>query len=234
MTVLGVVPARGGSRAIPRKNLALLGGRPLLAWTAAAARASRRLDRVVLSTDDAEIAEAGRGLGLEVPFLRPPALAADETPMVDVLRHVVAALEGEGGRPIDVVVLLQPTSPFRRAEHVDAAVETLLRTGADTVVSVVEVPHQFSPASVMRLDGDRLTPYEGGPMILRRQDKPRVFARNGPAVLAIRRDVVVRKGALYGDDTRAYVMSAEDSIDIDGPDDLDRAAWLLARREGAR
>ncbi len=233
MNVLGVVPARGGSRAIPRKNLALLGGRPLLAWTAEAARASRRLDRVVLSTDGAEIAETGRALGLEVPFLRPAALAADDTPMVDVLRHVVTALEARDGWRADVLVLLQPTSPFRRAEHVDAAVERLLATGADTVVSVVEVPHQFSPASVMRLDGDRLTPYEGGPMVLRRQDKPRVYARNGPAVLVIRRDVMMIKGLLYGDDTRAYPMNADDSVDIDGPEDLDRAAWLLARRQGA-
>jgi CMP-N-acetylneuraminic acid synthetase len=232
MRVLGVIPARGGSKGIQGKNLRPLAGRPLIAYTAAAARGSRRLGRVVVSTDDEPTADAARALGLDVPFLRPADLAADHTPMLPVLVHAAAALE-TSGFAADVVVLLQPTSPLRRAEHIDAAIDLLEESGADSVVSVVEVPHQFSPVSVMRLDGGRLTPYAPGPMVTRRQDKPRVFARNGPAVLATRR-AVLAAGSLYGDDCRPLVMDAESSVDIDSQADLDYAEFLLTRAAGAR
>lgn len=228
MNVLGVVPARGGSKGIPQKNLALVGGRPLLAYTADAARASRRLQRVILSTDDPAIAEAGRTLGLEVPFLRPASLAADDTPMIPVLRHAVSEMRTRGFAA-DAVALLQPTSPLRRAAHVDAAVDLLEQSGADTVVSVTEVPHQFSPASVMRLVDGRLQPFLDGPVVMRRQDKPRVYARNGPAVLVTRVATLDRE-SLYDGDCRALVMDAAESIDVDGPWDLELLEFLLSRR----
>ena len=218
MNVLGVIPARGGSKGIPHKNLVNVGGRPLLAHTVDAARASRRLTRVVVSTDDQAISDAARALGMEVPFVRPANLASDEAPMLAVLQHAVTELKSKGF-DTDVVVLLQPTSPLRRAEHIDRAVELLASTGADSVVSVVEVPHQFSPSSVMRLDGETLRPFAEGPTLTRRQDKPRVYARNGPAVLAVRASVLAR-GSLYGDDCRPLVMAAADSLDIDSADDL--------------
>jgi CMP-N,N'-diacetyllegionaminic acid synthase len=227
MRVLGVIPARGGSKGIPNKNLHPLAGRSLLAYTADAAARSRRLSRVVLSTDDHSIAEAGRALGLEVPFMRPADLASDEAPMLAVLQHGIDAL-GREGFAADAVVLLQPTSPMRRADHIDGAIDLLAATGADSVVSVVEVPHQFSPVSVMTLDADRLRPFMPGPIVTRRQDKPRVFARNGPAVLAVR-TAVLEGGSLYGDDCRAIVMAPEESVDIDGPADLDYAEYLLSR-----
>lgn len=227
MTVLGIVPARGGSKGLPNKNLRELGGRSLLARTAAAACGSRSLARTVLSTDDPAIAAAGRALGLDVPFLRPADLAADETPMLPVLRHAVESLAREGFHA-DVVVLLQPTSPFRRAEHIDAAVDLLASSGADSVVSVVEVPHQFSPVSVLTLAGGRIQPYIPGPLVTRRQDKPRVYARNGPAVLAVRVSVLER-GTLYGDDCRPLIMTPDDSVDIDDLHDFDYAEFLLNR-----
>jgi CMP-N-acetylneuraminic acid synthetase len=127
-----------------------------------------------------------------------------------------------------VLVVLQPTSPLRRAEHIDGAIELLLATGADSVVSVVEVPHQFNPISVLRIESGRAVRYLDGPLILRRQDKPRVYARNGPAVVAVHRATVVDRGTLYGDDCRAYVMSPEVSIDIDTPLDLAVAGLLLS------
>jgi CMP-N,N'-diacetyllegionaminic acid synthase len=229
MQVLAVIPARGGSKGIPNKNLAIVAGRPLLAYTADAARESSRVTRTIVSTDDAAIADAATGLGLEVPFMRPPSLAADDTPMLPVLQHAVATMR-TGGFAADVVVLLQPTSPLRRAEHIDAAVDLLETSGADSVVSVVEVPHQFNPVSVLRLDGDRLQPFMEGPLVTRRQDKPKVFARNGPAVLAVRAPVLER-GSLYGDDCRALIMSADDSLDIDSPRDLvELASSMRARR----
>jgi CMP-N-acetylneuraminic acid synthetase len=225
---LGVIPARGGSKGIARKNLRMLAGRPLLAYTADAVRASRRLTRTVVSTDDGEIAEGARGCGLDVPFLRPAELAGDATPMLPVLQHAVGMLRAAGFAP-DAVVLLQPTSPLRRGEHIDAAIDMLETSGADSVVSVVDVPHQFNPVSVLRLEGDRLVPFLEGSQVLRRQDKPRVFARNGPAVLVVR-TAVLDRGSLYGEDVRPRFMAAEDSIDLDTPSDLELLESLLARR----
>lgn len=228
--VLGLIPARGGSKGIPRKNVAGLGGRPLLAYTCEAALASSTLTRTVLSTDDGAIADVGRACGVEVPFLRPAGLSADETPMIDVVRHALRALEqAEGYRP-DVLVLLQPTSPLRRARHIDDAVDLLCASGADSVVTVVPVPHRFSPTSVMRLVEGRLVAFAEGPAPARRQDKPRLYARNGPAVLAVKRSVVLDQASLYGDDCRPLVMDAESSVDVDEPADLAYAEHLLERR----
>jgi len=218
--VVALIPARGGSKGIPRKNLAPLAGRPLLAWTVAAAHETDTVGRVVVSTDDDEIAETARGLGAEV-LRRPPELGNDQTPMRAVVDHAL----GELGA-VDVLVLLQPTSPLRRPEHIDEAVRLLFDGDADSVVSVVEVPHRFAPESLMALDDGRLVPLGGS--ATRRQDKRLLYARNGPAVLALRPD---RLGDdLYGGDCRAYAMRPEDSLDIDEPFDLELAEWLLSRR----
>jgi CMP-N,N'-diacetyllegionaminic acid synthase len=219
--VVALIPARGGSKGIPRKNLAPLAGRPLLAWTVDAALASRTVTRTIVSTDDEEIAHAAEELGAEV-LARPPDLAADETPMRDAIVHALEELPGT-----EVLVLLQPTSPLRRAEHVDAAVELLLESGADSVVSVVEVPHRYRPGSLMALAGDRLVTLTDAHYGTR-QEKPVVYARNGPAVLVLRPD---RIGVdLYGGDCRPYVMEQRDSIDVDEPSDLELAELLLAAR----
>jgi CMP-N-acetylneuraminic acid synthetase len=195
----------------------------------------------VISTEDEEIAGVARERGVEVPFLRPTHLAADATPMLDVLTDLVASLHRlEQYRP-DILVLLQPTSPFRRAEHIDAAIDLLTSSGADSVVSVVPVPHQFTPSSLMQLQGERLVPLaaggtayvasrsgESGPT--RRQEKPLLFARNGPAVVAVRTPVVMDGNTLYGPDTRGLVMRREESLDIDDPFDLEVAERLIGAR----
>jgi len=231
--ILGVIPARGGSKSIPRKNIVDVAGRPLLHYTCEAARASATITRVMLSTDDAEIAAVGKAAGVDTPFLRPAALGADDTGMVEVLIHVLGELEGREGYRPDAVVLLQPTSPFRRAEHIDGAVRTLLETGAESVVSVVDVPHQFNPVSVMKVTDGRVVPFWEGPLILRRQDKPRLYARNGPAVVVTRRRTLLDGKSLYGDDCRPYPMTHEDSLDIDSPFDLEVARLLLVARKAA-
>ena len=212
---MGLIPARGGSKGIPRKNLAPVGGKPLLAWTVDAARAAGELTDVVVSTDDDEIAAAA---GVEV-LRRPPELAADETPMLDVVRHAIGELSP------DVVVILQPTSPLRRAEHVDACVRLLLESGADSVVSVVEVPHRFAPESLMDVVDGRVVPRGGARS---RQEKTRVYARNGPAVLAIR--VASLGDDLYGGDCRPFVMDERDSLDVDTEFDLELADLVLRAR----
>ena len=225
--ILALIPARGGSKGIPRKNIAPLGGRPLLAYTCEAALRSARVTRTIVDTDDADIAAAARECGAEVPYLRPRELAADDTPALPVIQHALQRLDSaEQYRP-DVVVLLQPSSPLRDARQVDAALELLERTGADSVVSVVEVPHQYNPTSVLRLEGERLRRFLDGPAPLRRQEKPRVYARNGPAVLAVRAEVL-HGGSLYGDDVRPLLMDRISSADVDEPLDLAWVEFLLS------
>jgi CMP-N-acetylneuraminic acid synthetase len=220
MEIVGLIPAREGSRGIPRKNLAPVAGKPLLGWTIEAARESATLTRVVVSTDWDEAAGLAQQLGAEI-LGRPPALAADETPMLDVVRHALAELGA-----CDVLVLLQPTSPLRRAEHIDEAVRLLLESGADSVLSVVEVPHQFRPGKLMAIEGGRLVRLGWDPPD--RHAGEVLYARNGPAVLALRPERLADD--LYGGDCRPYVMDLADSVDVDGPAELE----LVESRLGGR
>ena len=226
MAFIGLVPARGGSKGIPGKNIAPCGGKPLLAWTAEAALASGVLDRVILSTDDEEIAKVGRQLGLEVPFLRPQSLAADDTTMLAVMAHALQVLRAEGGT-IDALVLLQPTSPFRRGHHIAEAAEAFRARCPATLVSVGQVPHRFVPSSLMRTDDGCLVALNGGdigsPL---RQGKEKLFARNGPAILIVRPSEI-EAGRIYGHPTIGYEMGEIDSLDIDAPEDLRLADHLL-------
>lgn len=230
--VLGLIPARGGSKGIPRKNLAPLAGRPLLSYTCDAALGCRALSRVILSTDDEEIARAGRACGVETPFLRPDWLGRDETPSVAVAQHAIRWLMMHEGWHTHILVLLQPTSPLRRSEHVTEALEVLHQQAADTVVSVVKLPHRFSPFSIMQLRDDRLVEFwqEAVPFDrLRRQALPDLYARNGPAVLVSRSDVVLNQDSFYGKHVVPYVMTDLDSVDIDTQSDLRLAECLMAQ-----
>lgn len=221
---LAIVPARAGSKGVPGKNIRPLVGRPLLAYTAEAAAQSAVVDRLILSTDSSEIADVGRRHGLEVPFLRPASLAADDTPMLAVIEHALSILEADGWRP-DIVVLLQPTSPLRRPDHVRAAVELLRASGADSVVSVVELPRHHSPDYVMRIDDGLLRPFvDGGGRLTRRQDARPAYARDG-TVYACRRSTIERFASIYGDDCRPIVIPAAESLSIDTPAD-----WVEAER----
>lgn len=231
MEILGIIPARGGSKAIPHKNIALLAGRPLISYTCKSAQKSKRLTRLVVSTDDKEIAQVCMQNGVEAPFLRPEDLAKDETGMLEVLIHALKTLEEAENYKPDIIVLLQPTSPLRTSDHIDAAVDLLVKTGADSVVSVTHVPHQFNPVSVMKIENEKLVPFISGPQILRRQDKPKVYGRNGPAVLAMRRETILNKNSLYGDDVRPFIMTEEESIDIDTKFDFDIAEFLIKKHE---
>lgn len=231
MRVLGLVPARGGSRGVPRKNARLLGGKPLLQYTADAALAARLLTRVVLSTDDAEIAEIGRRCGLDVPFMRPAELARDETPMVPVVRHALEAVEATDGA-YDAVCLLQPTAPLRGSEEIDACIELLERAGADTVITVRRVPEEYNPHWVYFADESgalSLSTGEAAP-IARRQELPPAFHRDG-AVYVARRAVVMERGSLFGDRVLGYVADREHTVNIDGPADWRRAEQLVERLE---
>ncbi len=234
MKILAVIPARGGSKGIPNKNITPLLGKPLLAYTCLAARGSAHLDRVVVSTDSQKIRAIALKFKAEVPFLRPAKASSDRAPMIDVLQHVLAALRKSESYVPDVVVLLQPTSPLRTSVQIDRAIELLLSRKADSVVSVVRVPHQFNPESLHSVNTKgELKALKSKARVLRRQDKPLYFVRNGPAILVTRANVI-RSGRLYGKRTLALEMNAADSVDIDSPEDLKLAGYLLRLRKSAR
>jgi CMP-N,N'-diacetyllegionaminic acid synthase len=229
MTLAALIPARGGSKGIARKNLALCGGRSLLDWTAEAALGSGVIDTAILSTDDDEIAESGKALGLDVPFRRPAELAGDGALMLGVMQNCLAYLRSSR-MDVEALVLLQPTSPFRRAHHVREAVQKFRARQAATLVSVVRVPHRFVPEGQMREQDGKLVPYLGGDIgKTRRQDKEILYGRNGPVVLIVR-SAVLDSNTLYGDPTVGYEMDEISSIDIDTPEDLRLADHL--RRTG--
>ncbi len=217
---IGIIPARGGSKSIPRNNLVPLLGKPLIVHTFEAAKASTKLDRCILSTDDQEIALLGEKYGIEV-LLRPESLARDDTPMVDVVKHVMTYLE-EGDFSLDYMVLLQPTSPLREARHIDESVEIFLQNlSVDSVVSVVPIPHLFHPQSALKVLDGRLVPFsKDSKLFTRRQDKPPCFASNAPVVAVFKPSTVTDFNNLYGKYSLPYYMTEEESIDIDTSLDL--------------
>ena len=225
--VVAVVPARGGSRQVPRKNIADVYGRPLIAWTVDAGLRAASIDRVVVSTDDEEIAEAAREAGAEVPFVRPGWLATDEAGSVEVALHAVDALGGETAW----LVLLQPTSPLRAPEDIDAAVQLATARNA-ACVSVCEA--STHPHLCVHLDADlRMSPWIDEPAPDRRQDLEPAYAVNG-AVYVIRPTDLREHQTFQPGGTVAYVMPVERSLDIDTPFDLDVARLLLGRRAETR
>jgi CMP-N,N'-diacetyllegionaminic acid synthase len=229
--VLGLIPARGGSKGLPGKNLRVVAGKPLIAWTIEAALAASSLSAVVVSTDDEDIARVAAEFGAEVPFMRPAELAADATLMIDTVLHALDALAAQG-RDFERVMVLQPTSPLRVAAYIDDAVELMRASGSDAVVSVTETDHSPLWSNTLPPDGRMgafLRPEVAG---RRRQDLPAYFRLNG-AIYLIRVDTLRRARAFIGDFAVAYVMPREASIDVDSALDLDMAELLL-RREGGR
>ncbi len=229
MRVLGIVTARGGSKGVPGKNVRLLGGKPLLAWTADAARGATRLTRTIVSTDDAAIADVARACGLDVPFIRPSELATDAAPTLPVMQHAIAELEAAGDH-YDAICLLQPTSPFRPSSLIDACIDRIETSGADCVVTVLRVAAEHNPHWVYFASerGElRLSTGEREP-IPRRQLLPLAFHREG-SVYVTRRDVIIA-GSLYGSSVIGVEVQPDDHINIDTLDDWARAEALLARR----
>jgi CMP-N,N'-diacetyllegionaminic acid synthase len=202
----------------------------LLAYTAEAALKAKRLSRIVLSTDAPEIAEVGRQYGLDVPGLRPAELARDDTPTIPVLQHVLAGLEADG-HAFDAVLTLQPTNPLRRPEDIDGAVQLLEQTGADSVISFVEVGEKH-PARMKLIDSDgRVSDppfaeqFEGQP----RQSLSKLYLREGSIYLT-RCSVLKEQGSLKGADCRAWIIPPERACNIDTPFDLFLAEQMLRRR----
>lgn len=226
MSVLALIPARGSSKGVPRKNVRALGGRPLLAWTIDAALAAATVDRVLVSTDDEEIRAVALAHGAEAPFLRPPELAADDTSDLPVYEHALSWLAERERYEPELVAWLRPTAPLRTAADVDAAVDLLVRTGADCVRSVCAAEHH--PFWTRRLEGDRLLPLleVDEARYPRRQLLPPAYRLNG-AVDVVRRASV--RGELWQGDVRGYEMPRERSVDLDDELDFLLAELLLGR-----
>ena len=230
ISVLGLVPARGGSKGIARKNIRPLGGKPLLEYTAEAALSSGRLSSVVLTTDDEEIARVGRACGLEVPFMRPAELAGDATPMLPVVQHAVGSLEA-AGRRFDAVCLFPPTSPLRRAGDIGRCIELLETSGADSVITVLAVPAEYNPHWVYFRDEDGLLHLSTGEPapIPRRQDLPQAFHREG-SIYLVRRDVVMESNSLFGRRTVGLEIDPRSTVNIDDEEDWKRAERMVSRQ----
>jgi CMP-N,N'-diacetyllegionaminic acid synthase len=225
-SVLAVVAARGGSKGVPRKNVLLLGDKPMIAWTVEAALASTTVDRVIVSSDDREIIDAAVAAGADAPFVRPAELARDDTPGTAPVIHALDSVQ----EAYDYVVLLQPTSPFRTAEDIDAAVELCAGSDAPSVVSVA--PTKSSPHWMYYLRDDcSMTPVVPADKVIgRRQELPPVFELNG-AVYVARTAWLRTTESFFGNETLAYVMPEERSYEIDTPSDLLIARAVLAGGE---
>lgn len=211
LKIVGIIPARGGSKGIPRKNIKLLNGKPLIYYTINAAKKSKYLDKIYVSTDDKEIKKISQQYDAIVPSLRPKNLARDATPTLPVIQHMTKLLE-KNNEKIDYIITLQPTSPLRTSQDIDNTIDLLIETKDDAAVSVTQV--KTHPYLTAHLEGNKLNWLYCEEKRGRRQDFPEIYALNG-AVYATKRNILMEKHSLYGQDTRAYIMPPERSIDID-------------------
>jgi CMP-N,N'-diacetyllegionaminic acid synthase len=226
---VAIIPARGGSKRIPRKNLARVAGRSLIDWAILAAKRSKHVGHIIVSTEDDEIADAARALGIEVPWLRPAELAQDTTPSLDVILHAATwALETLCPSP-EWGLLLEPTAALRSAEQVDQALDLLVDSDADSVISVCEVPHTLNPEELLQIDDGVLLPYCSS----RTMDTRRLRNQHGPAyvqnglVYAFRIESVIKQRSLYGRKTLPLITGWEFFLDIDTPADLQLADFRM-------
>lgn len=228
MRILAVIPARGGSKGLPGKNIRPLAGKPLLAYTAEAALASNLVSQVVLSTDDLEIAHLGRELGLKVPFIRPPELALDHTPTLPVIQHALRMMEAEFGQ-FDAVCILQVTSPFRKKDLLDQAISKFIHSKADSLVTVLPVPDHFNPHWTFEPDHSGLLQIATGEkkLITRRQELPKCYHRDG-SIYITKREVLI-KGSLYGDSVAFLENDPDFYVNIDTQSDWDEAERIIAK-----
>ena len=230
--ILAIITARGGSKRVPRKNIRSVGGKPLIAWSIEAALGAKsRLYRILVSTDDKEIADVAARLGAEVPFIRPPELAGDQAKSLPVVQHAVRFVEERDCVKLDWVLLLQPTSPLRVSADIEHSIDLALSIPCDSVISVYELVHHH-PVFAKKIDDQGyLAPYAiEEPEGLRRQDvSPPAYMRNG-AIFLTRRDVVMEEHSIWGARIKPYIMPEERSVDIDSEFDCRLAELILSSR----
>jgi CMP-N-acetylneuraminic acid synthetase len=228
---IGLITARGGSKSIPRKNVKPLAGRPLVAWTIEAALQSECLGRVIVSTDDEEIAQVSRACGAEVPFMRPQELARDDSPHIESVNHAIHWLAAHEDTHPEYIMLLQPSSPLRTSEDIDAAVNLAKERNATGVVSVCETrQHPYLSKQILE-DGTIADFVSSNLDYARRQDLPKAYALNG-AIYLNRCKSLVRERTFQPKGTYAYVMPPERSLDVDEAWDLYLADLVLRNKHG--
>ncbi len=219
-SILGLITARGGSVGIPNKNITMLGGKPLIAWSIDAAKNSSYIDRLVLSSDSKKIIDVAIEFGCEVPFVRPEKLAQDETASMPVILHAIEALK----ETYDYLLLLQPTSPFRTSEQIDQIIKYCIDMEAPLMVSVKRSSKH--PCQMFRHVEGRLTPFFQDNPIQRRQDAPAAYEHNG-ALYCSKTSYLLKHQSYCTTDCRAFIMEGYSNLDIDEPEDLDYAQYLI-------
>jgi CMP-N,N'-diacetyllegionaminic acid synthase len=229
--IIGLITARGGSKAIPRKNIKLLAGRPMIAWTIEAALQSRNLCRVIVSTDDEETVQISRTWGAEVPFIRPSRLAEDDSPHMLTVEHAIQWLEEHNNERPDYLMLLQPTSPLRTTEDIDAASQIAIERNAISVVSVCRTSHHPYLSKEIMEDGTLADFMPADVAYLRRQDLPPAYVLNGAIYLA-RRESILDNHTFLPAGVYAYIMPPERSLDVDSPWDSYLADLILRDKYG--
>lgn len=230
MRILGIIPARGGSKGVPGKNIKILGGKSLLSYTVENALNSTLLTTIVLSTDDEAIAEEGRRLGIAVPFLRPDKLAEDKTPTLPVIDHALG-FYAQQGEVFDAVCLLQPTSPFRPEGFIDNCITSFIDSGADALVSVLKVPDHLNPHWTFIPSQEGFLQIATGEkkLITRRQELPDSYFRDGSVYLT--KSSAIKAGSLYGETLAYYINDYEYYVNIDTPEDWEAAENWLKKQE---
>lgn len=227
MNILGIIPARGGSKTVPGKNIKNLAGKPLLQYTVDVAKASKNISKLILSSDDDAIINVANQLNLEVPFIRPSDLAQDNSPTLPVIQHALNFYKNEGIH-FDAVCLLQVTSPFKTTEFIDKAIEKFIESKADALVSVKKVPHEYNPHWTFKVNNSDCLEISTGEetIIGRRQDLPVSYHRDGILYLT-KTNVLLEQNSLYGD-TLAYIESPSNvNVNIDTKDDWKKAEDYL-------
>ncbi|HEA29132.1 MAG TPA: acylneuraminate cytidylyltransferase family protein [Leeuwenhoekiella sp.] len=230
MRILGIIPARGGSKGVPGKNKKLLGGKPLIVYSIEEGLKSNDLDRLIVSTNDPEIAEISKKAGAKVPFMRPEKLAQDDSSSIDFVIHALDFFEAKNIF-FDAVCLLQPTVPFRKAEFIDAAIQQFESKDTDCLISVRVVPHQFNPYWVFEKKNDNLLERSknGASIIKRRQELPEAFYRDGSIYLT-KAKVIKADKSLFGKKIDYIVSNDSEHVNIDTLDDWKKAEIRIKKQ----
>lgn len=228
---LAIIPARGGSKRLPRKNILDLGGKPLIAWTIEAALGCAYIDEVMVTTDDGEIAAVAKEYGAEVPFLRPAVLASDTATSFDAVKHTIEFYRDELGKHFDYVVLLQPTSPMRSSKDISEAIEMLTHKGADAVISVCEADHSPLWMNTLPPDHSMVGFIREEVKNKRSQDLETFYRLNGAIYICGVEKLFEQKTFILRNSIFAYPMSAESSVDIDTRMDFVIALSILQNQK---
>lgn len=233
MRLLCIIPARGGSKGLPNKNIKDFNGNPLISYSIVEAKKSKYINKVIVSTDDYKIAEISKKYGAEIPFMRPSELAGDSSRIIDTYCYTINKLKNEFEFNTDILVVLQPTSPLRTVKHIDEAIELFLEKSADSIVSLSEVqhpPYWYKNMDETNKVSDFITMNDTTAL---RQELPKVYCPNG-AIFIFKADMIVKEKQLYTEHSFGYLMSTDESVDIDSLLDFKIAEMIIKERKEMR